>query len=232
MVVLAVLVATGACASGDQDPRQAYVDALATAFTSGNGGPPLDEEVARCAAGALVDVVGVEALRRADVSGQELADAADLRSLEVQVPSDAAATLATDFDACDLGPAVEGPLLDAFAAESGAALSDPARSCVADQASDAAIEAGLAATFVDEANGDPGFDEILAGVGACPAAMIELLHNGFEQAGGPLSDTAAACLAQHVEGHPEQAAATFAEGGAAADAYAAQLLADCPTIAR
>jgi hypothetical protein len=233
LLVVAALLGP-ACSTGDDDadPRAVYVDAAASAFSSGSGGPPLPDDVATCVGAALVDLVGSEELQDAGVTAQELADAADLRSLDVDLPRDAPARLGTALGACELGGAVERPLLDAFAAESGAPLSTDAATCVTAGADDAAIEAGLAETFIDRSSGTAGFDELLDAVGACPDAVAELLVNGFgQQRGAPLDAALGACIRAHVEANAEAAGATFTEGGAAADAYAAALLEACPDLA-
>jgi hypothetical protein len=233
MRALAIGAVLGAaCAGGGSaDPRDVYVDAAASAFTSGNGGPALPGDVADCVGAALVDLAGTTELREAGVSAQELADADDLRSLGLELPDDAEARLTADLADCDLGAAAEGPFLSAFASESGAPLSARATGCVLAAADDRAIEAGLAASFVDRSRGTAGFDELLDAIGACPDAVGELLVNGFgKQRGGRLPDTVATCVADHVAADPDAAGATFSEGGSAADDYAAALLEACPAL--
>lgn len=156
------------------------MDAAASAFTSGKGGPPLPEALAECVGEALVDLPGAEALRDAGVSGQELADAPDLVSLQVELPGDAAARLADDLATCGLGPVVEEVLLDAGLDEIGAALSDDARRCVLDASEDAEVEAGLAATFVDRASGTEGFDTVVEAIDECPEAAAEIGRSQVE----------------------------------------------------
>ncbi|HEY9556841.1 MAG TPA: hypothetical protein VIR58_08900, partial [Acidimicrobiales bacterium] len=181
-IAAAAICLTSCSINGEAaDPRPVYVDAAASAFSSGNSGPALPEDVSECVGAALVDVVGAEDLRDANVSAQELADADDLASLDVELPSDATERLTEDLAACDLGEALEGPLLDTFAAESGGPLTEGAATCVLEAADDRGIEAGMAATFVDRSSGTAGFDELLDGVAACPTAVAELLVNGFGQ---------------------------------------------------
>ena len=233
LLIVALLAGAGCLVDDDPaDLRDDYVDAAATAFTSGNGGPPLPADLARCVGAALVDLPGATELREAGVSTQELADADDLRSLDVDLPADAPERLAADLGDCDLGAAVEGPLLDAFAAESGGPISDEAAGCVTEGADDGAIESGLAATFIDRTDGTAGFDELLDALGGCPEAVGDLLVNGFgQQRGAPLDEPTASCVRDHVAANPEEAGATFSEGGPAADRYAASLLVACPGLA-
>lgn len=171
LILVALLVA--AC-NGSADPRATYVDAAASAFTSGEGGPPLPEELAQCVGEALVDLSGAEALRDAGVSGQEMADAPDLVSLDVELPDGSAARLADALGDCGLGAVMEELLLDAGLDEAGVELSAGARSCVLEASDDVQVEAGLAATFVDRANGTEGFDTVTEAIGQCPDAVAEL----------------------------------------------------------
>ena len=235
-VLFAPLVAlAAACGSTDPtsergDPADEYVEVLATVFTSGGGGPSVDEVTARCTAAAMVDVVGVPALRGADISPQELADADDLRSLGLQIPADAVATLAADLDACGLGAQLEEAFVLGLAEESGGELSAEAVACVVEASSSTALVEGLAATFVDTDNGDAGYEEVTAAVAECPSAITELLLNGFEQSrGAPLDDGTRTCVAELVA-REDSAAATFNEGGEAADAFGALLIDTCPGL--
>lgn len=150
------------------------MDAASSAFTSGKGGPPLPEPLAECVGEALVDLPGVEALREAGVSGQELADAPDLVSLRVELPDDAVARLTDDLGRCGLGPVIEEVLLDAALDEIGAGLSRDARRCVLDASGEAEVEAGLAATFVDRSSGTEGFDTVVEAIDECPDAVAEV----------------------------------------------------------
>lgn len=218
-VLLAGALAIAGCTVGqsDAETRAIYVDAAASAFTSGEGGPPLPDDVAGCVGEAIVDVPGSEALRDAGVDGQDLADAADLRSLDVDLPDDAVDRLAEGLAACDLAAAIERPLLDAFAAESGAPLPDAAADCVVEAADDRAVEHGLAETFVDRSVGTPGFDALLLGLAGCPEASAELLVNGFEhQLGEPLDEAAIDCIEAHVRRAPDVVAEAFTAGSGAA----------------
>jgi hypothetical protein len=174
LLVLVVVAAAGACSGSSANPRPVYVDAASSAFTSGKGGPPLPAELAECVGEALVDLPGAEALRDAGVNGQELADAPDLASLEVELPDEPEAQLADDLGDCGLGPAIEKLLLDAALADADVTLSADARACVLDASDDAEVEAGLAATFVDRTNGTPGFDTVVEAIDACPDAVAEL----------------------------------------------------------
>lgn len=174
LLLVLVVVVTAACSGSSADPRPTYVDAAASAFTSGKGGPPLPEELAECVGEALVDLPGAEALRDAGVSGQELADAPDLASLDVELPDEPEARLADDFAACGLGPVMEELLLDAALDEIGASLSPDSRRCVLEASVDAEVEAGLAATFVDLANGTGGFDTVIEAIDECPEALADL----------------------------------------------------------
>jgi hypothetical protein len=234
LVLLCLIGAVAGCGGADRaeptDPREAFIEAAASAFTSGNSGPALDDGTGRCVGEALVDVVGAPALTAAGTTPQELADAPDLRSLGVPIDPGASAALAAALGACGLGDALAGPYLAAFATESGGPLSDGAARCVDDAIDRSAFEAGLAAGFVDRATGDAGLRAVLDAVAVCPDAMIELVLNGFEQAGGPADDATRGCVEAHVTANRAAAAASFREGGAAATAYGDLLLASCPGL--
>lgn len=212
-VLLAVALAIAGCTVGqsDADARAVYVDAAASAFTSGEGGPPLPDEVAECVGEAIVDVPGTEALREAGIDGQDLADAPDLRSLDVDLPDDAVDQLAEDLAACDLAAGIERPLLDAFAAESGAPLTDRAAGCVVDAADDAAVERGLAESFVDRSVGTPGFDALLRGLADCPEASTELLLSAVVTDPADAPAGLRACIESEVRSDPAGVARAIAE---------------------
>jgi len=235
---LLVLPLLAACSTGDDtdsgDPAAPYVNALAEVFTSGASGPELDDETADCIATAIVELAGVPALTAADVTPEELADSGDLKELGLQLPTDASATLAAGFAACDLGETVIEPFIRALAEDSDGDLSDDAVDCVVDATSKEDVEAGLAATFVQADDGAAAFDAMVVGMGACPDAVTELLVNGFETANGEavdLTDEARDCLAGEVEGAPEAAAGSFATSPSPdAEEFGARLGEDCPGL--
>lgn len=237
-LLLAVAV-LAACSSGDDtdsgDPASPYVEALSGVFTSGESGPELEEDMADCIATAIVEIASVPALTAADVSPQELADSGDLEELGLQIPTDAAATLAADFAECDLGGAVVDSFVRAFADESGGDLSDAEVECVVEATPADDVEAALAATFVSADEGAGAFDAVMAGMASCPDAVTQLLINGFETANGEdvdLTEAAKACLAEQVEADPAWAASSFstAEVEEGVEAFGTHLAEACPAL--
>jgi hypothetical protein len=232
--LLAVVVGAAACSAGGgvapSDPQTAYVEAAATAFTSGNSGPALGDDTGRCVGEALVDAVGAPELTAAGVTAQELADAPDLRSLGVPLAPDVGAELAGRLGGCGLGEALARPLVDAVAEQSGGPLGEEATACVVDGLDRADLEAALAVRFVDRADGDAGFGVVMAAVAACPLAMAELVVVGFAEAAGAADAATRACVLDHVEANEAAAAASFTEGGSAATSFGDGVLAACPDL--
>ncbi|MGK2948412.1 MAG: hypothetical protein ACSLFP_07550 [Acidimicrobiales bacterium] len=172
LVMAAVLAAGtagcgGADGSGASDPREAYVAAVASAFTSGNGGPAVADDVAECVGAAMVDLVGASALTSRGVSAQDLADATDLRSLGVPLPDDAEQALAAALGDCGLAGALVGPVAEQIAVDLDLTLTDDQARCVVATVDPRAFEVALAATFVDRAVGPAGFDSVLDAVRSC-----------------------------------------------------------------
>lgn len=172
-VLVAALVVAG-CGGADgpsaTNARESYAAAAASAFTSGNSGPPVADDVAGCVGAALVDVVGASSLRSRGVTAQDLADAPDLRSLDVPLPVDAERSLAADLRDCDLAGALVGPIAAQIASDLELVLTAEQAGCVDDAVDPRAFEAGLAATFVDRASGQGGFDAVLTAVRSCTAS--------------------------------------------------------------
>jgi hypothetical protein len=164
----------GACSSEDAptDPRDRYITALTTVFTRDD--PGVDQDVGRCAATAMVDLVTTPTLTAAGVTPQQLADASDLRALGVALPADAADRLGDDFVACDLGEAMVAPFLRSMEREAGVTLDDAAVECVEEEAATDAVAAGMAVTFVGGTDAAPAFEAVLAAVEDCPDAASAL----------------------------------------------------------
>jgi hypothetical protein len=174
-LAVAVVLGLGACASSDRvpsDPRARYIAALTTVFTRPD--PGLGRDVGRCAATAMVDLVGAPALTSKGVTASQLSDAPNLRSLGVPLPVDAVDQLGDAFVECELGPAMVSPFLRSMATESDAELTKDAVACVEDNVSPDAVARGLAVTFVGGTQAAPAFDEVLAAVDRCPEAAAAL----------------------------------------------------------
>jgi hypothetical protein len=170
----ALLLLASACSSSDvpSDPRQRYIAALTTVFTRPD--PGISQDVGRCAATAMVDLVTVPALTSAGVTTDQLGDAPNLESLGVAIPADAVDQLGDAFVDCDLGPAMVPPFLRSMAKEADADLDDDAVDCVEDHAWTDAVARGMAVTFVGGRQAAPAFDEVLAAARACPDVAAAL----------------------------------------------------------
>lgn len=236
VLVLAVLAA---CSSGDDtdsgDPAAPYVSALSDVFSSGESGPDLSDDTADCIATAIVELATVPALTAADISPADLADSGDLEELGLQIPADAANTLATDFAECDLGGEVVDSFVRAFAEESGGDLSDEDVECIVEATPADDVEAALAATFVSADEGAGAFDAVMEGMGSCPDAITQLLINGFDTANGDdadVTDEAKACLAEQIEADPVWAASSFSTAPleAGVESFSAHLAEVCPAL--
>lgn len=238
--LLLAVVVLAACSSGDDtdsgDPASPYVNALSDVFTSGESGPELNDETADCIASAIVELAGVPALTAADISPDDLADSGDLEELGLQIPTDAATTLAADFAECELGGNVVDAFVRAFADESGGDISDEDVECIVEATPADDVEAALAATFVSADEGAGAFDAVMAGMASCPDAITQLLINGFETANGEsvdVTDEAKECLAEQVEADPAWAAGSFstAEPVQGEELFETHLAEVCPSLA-
>jgi hypothetical protein len=168
------LAVVGACASTDvpSDPRARYVAALTTVFTRND--PGIAQDVGRCAATAMVDLVGAPALTSAGVTPEQLSDAQNLKSLAVPLPAVAVDRLGDAFVECELGPAMIEPFVRSMEREADVELPDDAVDCVEHHVSTDAVARGMAVTFVGGTQSSPAFEEVVAAVKECPAAAQAL----------------------------------------------------------
>jgi hypothetical protein len=217
----------GSATSATSDEGEAYVDAIATSMRE-DGEVPLDAERADCAATAIVDVVGVDTLRDAGISPEELGDADSLQSLDVEVPDDVTERLGAAFDECGFAGTIKDALVDSFTSEFGSELSAEASACLRDNLSDEAVTDALAATFVDGSN-EHVQEPLLAAVAACPPVATEAL---LAEAPTDLPPAAEACVSEFVESNPDLVARSFGSGDAAAgQELGVQLAGACPEVA-
>jgi hypothetical protein len=113
---------------------------------------PLHPERVECAAAAIVDLVGVDTLTDADISADELAEAENLESLDVNLPDDAADRLGNALAECNLGGSIEDLAVDGFTSNWETGLSSAAAACLRDNFDDRAATDALARTFVDDSS--------------------------------------------------------------------------------
>lgn len=216
-MILAAGLLLGACADEGEDSlstteedgggeSEEYVDAVAASLREDEEGPTLDEEQAACLATGMVDVIGVDALREAGISPQELADAESFTDLDVEVADDATERMTDTFVDCELVELLEGVMTDSFVEEFGADVTPDATACLADGMDDQAVAEAFAAGFVE------GSEEQIAAlvgssVGACPEVASLII---LSEAPGELSPEGEACVRDFVEANPELVSEAFA----------------------
>jgi hypothetical protein len=189
-------------------------------------GPPLDETQANCFATGLVDVVGVDALREADISPDELAAADGFGDLDVELPDDAAADVADALVDCELIEPLEGVITASFDDEIGVALPPDAAACLADRLDDQEVAEAFAASFV-ESSGEQIEALIGSSVAACPEIASEML---LSELPAGLTPEAEACVRAFVADNADAVSEAFtaAEDSPEAQRLGAQLAVACP----
>ncbi|QGG96213.1 hypothetical protein [Actinomarinicola tropica] len=127
--------------------RDEYVAALAPQLTELSAGVELDPPDADCFAGAVIDVVGADALADAGVSPAQFAASPDgFRSIDVEIPDGATARLAEDISQCFDAGAI---ILGALAAEAPAGVDV---TCMSDSIGTGDAEMLLARAIVEDSD--------------------------------------------------------------------------------
>jgi hypothetical protein len=226
LVIVAVGLLLGACGDDDDDATpaaqgegthggdaDAYVEAVggslneAVASLNESGeGVPLDQTQTRCVARAIVDVVGVDALREAGISPDEFAGADDFASLGVELPDDATADLGVALGECNIVETLEGVVIAGFTDEFGVELPPDAVRCLVDDLDDHAVAEAFAATFIE---GSSEHLQVLvsSSMGACPAVVTAVF---IATAPTELTPEAEACISAFVRDNAELVRETFA----------------------
>ncbi len=236
VIAVAGAMLLGAC-GGDDDAgsgggsdsdAEAYVDAVAASIREDEEAPSISDEQATCMAEALVDVVGADTLKDAEVTPAEFADTSDFTSLDVDVPDDAADRLGADLRDCDLAGPIKDGLVDSFTSNLRSDLPDEAARCLGDHLDDEGATDGLAATFIDGSD-EHLRDLLTSAVGACPSVETEIL---LAQAPSDLPAAAEACVRGFVEDNADLAAQAFTSGDTSATReLSTRLAAACPEAA-
>ncbi len=200
----AIVVLTAACTSDDGVDRQAYVDAVqADLLAPGDGDElPLEEEVAGCVAGAIVDAADPGRLDEADIAPEDFAAAEDFADVDIDAdPAQLRADLAAALQDCSLGR----PLTDVMVAEFPFELTEDDERCIA-EALDGSSELaeGVAGVLVDDQE-DALTEALTVGLAACPSAVGDLLAESITEAGFPVDDEARACLTDEIEARGREA---------------------------
>lgn len=219
LVILAAGLLLGACAdegdgslsTTDEDEggeSEEYVTAVAASLREDEDGLTLDEGQATCLATGIVDLVGVDALRQAGITPQELADAEDFTHLDVEIPDDGTERMTDTLVDCELVELLEGVMTDSFVEALGTDATPDATACLADGMDDQAVAEAFAAGFVE------GSEEQIAAllgssVVACPEVASQIL---LSEAPDDLSPEAEACVRDFVAANLELVSEAFASG--------------------
>jgi hypothetical protein len=225
---LAACGGDGVETGGAGDVRtQDYVDAVAGSMLGNE--PQFEPAQADCIGVAIVDLVGVDILTEADISPEELGDAENLSSLDVDLPDDAADRLGAALGDCDVTGAVKERLVDSFTREAGAVAAPDAATCLSDNLDDRAVTDAMARTFVD-GQGEQHVNELaVSATVACPSVMTALLLAGMPS---DLSPSSRACVSDFVEGNADLVEQSFiSDSSNVREQLAEPLAAACPEVA-
>lgn len=184
---------------GTSGGRADYVDAVTTSLREDDE-TPLGAAQTICMSTAIVDVVGVDTLREAGVSPDELGDADDLTSLDIELPGDAPDRLGAAFGECGLAGPIKDLLVDNLT-EDFPELPPEAATCLADNLDDRDMTDGLAARLIDDSE-DHLEEPVLTAMEACPSVTTAIFL-ATAPAALDLSPPAEACLREFVEDNPD-----------------------------
>lgn len=186
----------------------------------------MDDDTAACAAAAMVNLVGVDALAGADISPEEFADADSLSELAVETPVDATARLSEALGECDLAVLIAAEMAEGIMAEAGWELPPEVTACLEVKLSDQAVADAAATFFVD---GSP--EDLRTAIGqalvACPEALTAIL---LAQSPAEEAPETEACVLDFVGANPELTAAFFEQDAAAAQKIGTGLAGACPAF--
>ena len=224
---LAVLAACGGDDDGDTaeaDP-QPFIDAAAASMTADED-LPFDQEAATCISTAVVDVIGADALVRAEVTPEEFAGAGTFNLLAGDLPDDAPALLRDNLGDCDSAEAVSS----AFVTELGIDVTPEDVACIAGGLDRQALNDALADSFLattDDAG--QGLQDILEttlldAVIACPRVITATF---LAQAPGTVTPETEACVSTVVEANPDRVRAAFGGDAAATEALGTEIGTSC-----
>jgi hypothetical protein len=249
LMIMAVAVLLGACGGGNDDSTgqnasssnggddnsadDKYVEFLATAFNADDEQLDLDETQSTCLAQGVVDAIGADTLKDADISPEDLASSDDLSTLDVTLPADAVDSLGQSIAGCNLVPMLEDKLvLSSFSDSFGYDLPPDGAACMSEKMDDVALGTAVAELFlVPDAAGESLQTVMLDALVACP----DVAAAGFiAEAPAPLSPEGEACVTQFVTDNPDTVKAVLGSGGsdtAAVQELGTQLATACPEFA-
>src|SRR6266508_2452137 len=222
VVTLAGVLLVGAGCGGDDDDAKddadatPYVDALAESMSSSDQGLALEQQAASCFAEVIVDAVGVDKLKDADVSAKDLAKTGSLSELDVEIPDNAKDKISKGLKDCGALDKLKEASLSGFTQ----GLPEDAVACLGDNLDDDTLADASAAAFVG-GESDQMQDVIRTAVGRCPAVAAEVLMSG---AGANASEEDKACVRTFIETNADAVSAAFESGDEAlGDDLAAQI---------
>jgi hypothetical protein len=218
-------------ASGGDGDVDEYAAPLAEGLQNDPEAPDLDDTQATCMARGIVDAIGVDTLKDADISPEEFVAADDLSTLDFEMPADAVDSLGRSIAACDIADVMEnGLVLSSFSDEFGFDLPPDGATCLAEQIDDQALADAVAEVFL-VGTGEPLQTVIIDAIVGCPSVAAGAF---ISQAPAPLSPEGEQCVTDFVSANPELVRSLFASGGdddAVAEQFGTQLAAACPEVA-
>jgi hypothetical protein len=207
--------------SGDAKP---YVEALADQMTATESAMSLDKTTATCIATEVVDAIGVDNLKDADVSPKDLASSQSLGDLDIDIPDGAAKKVADGLGDCDAIDKFKDAIITGFAGDTGS-LPEEATQCLKDNVADSALAEATGALLI-EGEQDQLVTVTREAVNSCPDAAAEILLLGL---GGNLTAEDEACVRAFVEDNTQTVVDVLIGGdNASSDALGTQLGAACP----
>ena len=217
-VAAAVTLLLAACGGRDDDAADGddgadpgdsrtdeYIGAVSAAMRENE--VRLDPDQAACIAIAIVELVGVDTLTEADISPDELGDAADLSSLDLDMPGDAVDRLSTAVGECDIAGVIKEGLVDSFTREVSADVAPDGAACLSDNLNDGALTDAFARTLVDGQGRQHLQDPVASATAACPSVMTAVLIAQLPSAVPPSVEE---CVSDFVERNVGLVARSFA----------------------
>jgi hypothetical protein len=206
-------------ASDDADD---YADAIAEGLLQADLG--LDATSASCLGEAMVDAVGVEAFRDADITTTKVAAANSLSDVGIEIPADTATKVSDALGTCDAVPGIRTAVVDTFVQELGTPLPPDAVTCIEQAFTDDAVTQASTAALVD-GDGQPISAALLATIPQCPQVSMTLLLAGSP----PPTDDEKACVIAFLQERRELVSAAFETNDAAAQSnLGVELAGVCP----
>jgi hypothetical protein len=227
-MLMAVVVALGACGGGGGDSADAYVKPLAAAMRQGEDSLPVDDSQATCIATALVNVFGAGKLKQAGVSPQEFVEASDYTSLDAKLPAGAEQSFSTALAACDVSDELEGVMIAPLSGQLGGELPPDGQACLSEQMDDKAVADAWSAAIIDGA--DNPFNAVLGdAVSGCPSVATTFI---VSQLGLDVSPEVEACIGTVLQSNPDLVSSMFSPDAArtASEELGTQLGTACPGI--